>query len=114
VAAGLATRCEIQLAWAIGLPQPVSIRINTFGSSKLADKTLQELVIRHFDLSVYGIIQMLDLLVPRYRQTACYGHFGRDIFPWEKTDKAAALRAEAQHHEQLTGVDYVRAEFRFD
>ncbi|WP_424587300.1 methionine adenosyltransferase [Buttiauxella sp.] len=95
VAAGLASRCEVQLAWAIGLPHPVSIRINTFGSGKLADKTLQELVTRHFDLSVYGIIQMLDLLVPRYRQTACYGHFGRDIFPWEKTDKAAALRLSA-------------------
>ncbi|WP_226812004.1 methionine adenosyltransferase [Buttiauxella massiliensis] len=97
VVAGLATRCEVQLAWAIGVPRPVSIRINTFGSEKIAAKTLQELVTHHFDLSVYGIIQMLDLLVPRYRQTACYGHFGRDIFPWEKTDKAAVLRADARN-----------------
>jgi S-adenosylmethionine synthetase len=97
VAAGLATQCEIQLAWAIGLPEPVSIRVNTFGSGKLDANTLQQLVVRHFDLSVYGIIQMLDLLVPRYRQTACYGHFGRDIFPWEKTDKAAVLRADARN-----------------
>jgi len=96
VAAGLAARCEVQLAWAIGLPRPVSIRINTFGSGKLAASTLQERVARHFDLSVYGIIKSLDLLVPRYRQTACYGHFGRDIFPWEKTDKAAVLRADAR------------------
>lgn len=95
IAAGLSKRCEVQLAWAIGQPLPVSIRINTFGSGTLATKTLQELVTRHFDLSVYGIIQTLDLLVPRYRQTACYGHFGRDIFPWEKTDKATVLRAEA-------------------
>lgn len=94
VAAGLTPRCEVQLAWAIGLPRPVSIRINTFGHGKIAAKALQELVMRHFDLSVYGIIHTLDLLVPRYRQTACYGHFGRDIFPWEKTDKAAVLRAE--------------------
>lgn len=96
VAADLATRCEIQLAWAIGQPLPVSIRINTFGTGKLATTPLQELVARHFDLSVYGIIKMLDLLVPRYRLTACYGHFGRDIFPWEKTDKAAVLRADAR------------------
>ncbi|WP_310606203.1 methionine adenosyltransferase, partial [Buttiauxella brennerae] len=96
VAAGLATRCEVQLAWAIGLPRPVSIRINTFGSGKLAASALLERVASHFDLSVYGIIKTLDLLVPRYRQTACYGHFGRDIFPWEKTDKAAVLRADAR------------------
>lgn len=97
VAANLATRCEVQLAWAIGFPEPVAIRINTFGSGKVPDNTLQKLVKRHFNLSVYGIIQMLDLLVPRYRQTACYGHFGRDIFPWEQTDKAAALRADICH-----------------
>jgi len=119
VAAGLAKRCEVQLAWAIGLPQPVSIRINTFGSGRLPTNKLLELVTRHFNLSVCGIIQTLDLLVPRYRQTACYGHFGRDIFPWEKTDKAAALRADALgsgtlHHKYLTGECYVRTEFRFD
>ncbi|PKE29530.1 methionine adenosyltransferase [Rahnella sp. AA] len=92
VAAGLAKRCEVQLAWAIGLPRPVAIRIHTFGSSPLTAEQLTQRVERHFDLSVSGIISMLDLLVPRYRQTACYGHFGRDIFPWEKTDKAQALR----------------------
>lgn len=95
VAAGLAERCEVQLAWAIGVARPISMRINTFGGSRLAPERLQQLVDSHFDLSVFGMIQQLDLLAPRYRQTACYGHFGRDIFPWEKTDKAAALRDDA-------------------
>jgi len=95
VAAGLAERCEVQFAWAIGLPRPVAIRIDTFGSSPLTEQQLVQRVNRHFDLSVGGIIAMLDLLVPRYRQTACYGHFGRDMFPWEKTDKAPALRDNA-------------------
>ncbi len=95
VAAGLALRCEVQLAWAIGLSRPVSVRINTFGTARLAPESLTQLVARHFDLSVYGIIRQLDLLAPRYRQTACYGHFGREIFPWELTDKAALLRDDA-------------------
>jgi len=95
VAAGLATRCEVQLAWSAGLSRPVSIRVNTFGTSRLATEHLMQLVGRHFDLSVYGIIRTLDLLTPRYRQTACYGHFGREIFPWERTDKAALLRDDA-------------------
>lgn len=94
VAAGLASRCEIQLGWAIGLPHPVSVRINTFGTQNVSAEVLQQAVNRHFDLSVYGIISMLDLLVPRYRKTACYGHFGRDSFPWERTDKAALLRED--------------------
>jgi S-adenosylmethionine synthetase len=81
VAAGLATRCEVQLAWAIGLSRPVSVAINTFGTSRLSANQLTQLVDRHFDLSVYGIIRQLDLLAPRYRQTACYGHFGREVFP---------------------------------
>jgi len=97
VAAGLATRCEVQLAWAIGLPRPVSIRINTFGTQSVPTDALQRAVHRHFDLSVFGIISMLDLLVPRYRKTACYGHFGRDSFPWEATDKAALLRDDVGH-----------------
>jgi S-adenosylmethionine synthetase len=92
VAAGLASRCEVQLGWAIGLPRPVSVRINTFGTQIVSSEALQQGVHRHFDLSVFGIITMLDLLVPRYRKTACYGHFGRDSFPWEVTDKAALLR----------------------
>ena len=96
VAAGLATRCEVQFAWAIGVSRPVSIRINTFGTSQLESTSLVKLVERHFDLSVYGMICQLDLLAPRYRQTACYGHFGRDIFPWERTDKAALLRDDAR------------------
>ncbi|ELN0130915.1 methionine adenosyltransferase [Raoultella planticola] len=95
VAAGLATRCEVQLAWAIGLSRPVSVAINTFGTSRLSAHQLTELVDRHFDLSVYGIIRQLDLLAPRYRQTACYGHFGREVFPWERTDKAPRLRDDA-------------------
>ncbi len=94
VAAGLASRCEVQLGWAIGLPRPVSVRINTFGTQVVSTEALQQAVNRHFDLSVYGIISMLDLLVPRYRKTACYGHFGRDSFPWERTDKAALLRED--------------------
>jgi len=94
VAAGLASRCEVQLGWAIGLPRPVSVRINTFGTQVASTEALQQAVNRHFDLSVYGIISMLDLLVPRYRKTACYGHFGRDSFPWERTDKAALLRED--------------------
>jgi len=97
VAAGLASRCEIQLGWAIGLPHPVSVRINTFGTQNVSAEVLQQAVNRHFDLSVYGIISMLDLLVPRYRKTACYGHFGRDSFPWESTDKAAQLREDVGH-----------------
>lgn len=96
VAAGLATRCEVQFAWAIGVSRPVSIRINTFGTSQFESTTLVNLVERHFDLSVYGMICQLDLLAPRYRQTACYGHFGRDIFPWERTDKAALLRDDVR------------------
>lgn len=95
VAAGLAKRCEVQLSWAIGLSRPVSLRINTFGTSRLAPESLARLVERHFDLSVYGMIHQLDLLAPRYRQTACYGHFGREIFPWELTDKAELLRDDA-------------------
>ena len=95
VAAGLATRCEVQLAWAIGLSRPVSVAINTFGTSRLSANQLTQLVDRHFDLSVYGIIRQLDLLAPRYRQTACYGHFGREVFPWERTDKAPRLRDDA-------------------
>ncbi|WP_409306649.1 methionine adenosyltransferase [Pectobacterium sp. B1J-3] len=93
VAAGLASRCEVQLAWAIGVARPVAVRINTFGTETIPAARLSQLVDQHFDLSVYGIIQMLDLLVPRYRTTACYGHFGRSLFPWENVDKAQQLRA---------------------
>jgi S-adenosylmethionine synthetase len=117
VAAGLADRCEIQVSYAIGVAEPTSISINTFGTNKIADAKIIQLVREHFDLRPYAIQQMLDLLHPMYQQTAAYGHFGRQpkestytwesqengkkvqksetfiAFPWEKTDRAAALKA---------------------
>ena len=97
VAAGLADRCEIQVSYAIGVALPTSISINTFGSNKVAESKIEELVRRHFDLRPQGIIDMLDLRRPIYRETAAYGHFGRELpnFTWEKTDKAEILRADA-------------------
>ncbi len=92
VAAGLAKRCEIQVSYAIGVAQPTSISIETFGTGSVSEQKLVELVKEHFDLSPFGLIQMLDLEQPIYQQTAAYGHFGRDIFPWEATDKAEALK----------------------
>jgi len=94
VAAGLADRCELQLSYAIGVAEPTSISVETFGTGKIKEAKLVELIREHFDLRPKGIINMLDLLRPIYRQTAAYGHFGRnDIdLPWEKTDKADALR----------------------
>lgn len=95
VAAGLADRCEIQVSYAIGVAEPTSISVNTFGTGKIADAKISELVQEHFDLRPRGIIEMLDLLRPIYQKTAAYGHFGREDadFTWEKTDKADALRA---------------------
>ena len=97
VAAGLADRCEVQLAYAIGVAQPVSISIDTFGTGTVAESKLVELVRGLFDLRPAGIIKMLDLRRPIYKQTAAYGHFGRtDIdLPWEQTDRAAALKEQA-------------------
>ena len=97
VAAGLADRCEIQVSYAIGVAQPTSITVATFGTNKVDEALIEALVREHFDLRPYGITKMLDLLRPIYRATASYGHFGRhDLdLPWEKTDKAAALRAAA-------------------
>lgn len=97
VAAGLASRCEIQVSYAIGVAEPTSISINTFGTHTVAEAVIVQLVREHFDLRPRGIIEMLDLRRPIYRATAAYGHFGRDgdTFTWEKTDKAAALRAAA-------------------
>ncbi|RMF19047.1 MAG: methionine adenosyltransferase [Gammaproteobacteria bacterium] len=97
VAAGLADRCEIQVSYAIGVSEPTSISINTFGTGKVSDDLISELVRKHFDLRPRGLIEMLDLRRPIYRPTAAYGHFGRteDTFTWEKTDKADALRADA-------------------
>ena len=107
VAAGLADRCEIQVSYAIGVAEPTSVSINTFGTGKIADEKIIGLVREHFDLRPYAITNMLDLLHPMYRQTAAYGHFGRNpfemtvgddtflAFPWEKTDKADDLRSAA-------------------
>ena len=95
VAAGLADRCEIQLSYAIGVAEPTSIMIETFGTGKVTNELLVSLVREFFDLRPYGLIKMLDLIQPIYRQTAAYGHFGREQFPWEKIDLAAELRAAA-------------------
>ncbi len=97
VAAGLADKCEVQVAYAIGVARPVSLMVNTFGTGRIADAKIVELIGRHFDLRPKAIIQTLDLLRPIYSRTAAYGHFGRDEpgFTWEQTDKAAALRADA-------------------
>lgn len=107
VAAGLADRCEIQVSYAIGVAQPTSISINTFGTGKISDEKIVQLVRQHFDLRPYAITTMLDLLHPMYQDTAAYGHFGRNpqqktvgddiftTFTWERTDKAEALKADA-------------------
>jgi S-adenosylmethionine synthetase len=107
VAAGLADRCEIQVSYAIGVAEPTSVSINTFGTGKVSDETIIKLVREFFDLRPYGLTKQLDLLQPIYRPTASYGHFGRNSealtyngkhytsFTWERTDKAAALRDAA-------------------
>ena len=97
VAAGLASKCLVQVSYAIGVAQPTSVWVTTQGTGKISDEKIAELVKRHFDLRPKGIVQMLDLLRPIYQKTAAYGHFGRDEpeFTWENTDKAAALRADA-------------------
>lgn len=94
VAAGLAEKCEIQLSYAIGVAQPTSIMIDTFGTGKISDEKLVEIVRANFDLRPAGIIEMLNLRRPIYKQTAAYGHFGRDDLnlPWEATDKAETLK----------------------
>ena len=109
VAAGLASRCEVQVSYAIGVAEPTSIFITTFGTGSIGDDKLEKLVRKHFDLRPYGIVKMLDLIHPMYQVTASYGHFGRkpyDVtlpngekftaFSWEKTDKAEALKADAK------------------
>jgi S-adenosylmethionine synthetase len=97
VAAGLADKCEVQVAYAIGVAKPVSLMVSSFGTGKVADEVIEDLVRKHFDLRPKAIIATLDLLRPIYAKTAAYGHFGRDEpeFTWECTDKAAALRADA-------------------
>ncbi|MDQ6959878.1 MAG: methionine adenosyltransferase [Mariprofundaceae bacterium] len=97
VAAGLAERCEVQVAYAIGVAHPLSVMVNTFGTGKIGEDKLADIVREHFDLRPKGIVQALDLLRPIYAKTAAYGHFGRELpeFTWEKTDKVEALRAAA-------------------
>ncbi|MCH1920266.1 methionine adenosyltransferase [Shewanella sp. A3A] len=95
VAAGLADRCEIQVSYAIGVAEPTSISVDTFGTGKIPQEKLVQLVRQHFDLRPYGLTEMLDLARPIYQQTAAYGHFGREEFPWEKTDKVEILKADA-------------------
>lgn len=97
IAAGIATEIEVQVAYAIGISQPVSINVNSFGTGKISDDKIREIVASHFDLRPKAIIQQLDLLRPIYRETAAYGHFGRelDTFAWEKTDRAEELREAA-------------------
>ncbi len=103
VAAGLATRCEIQLAYAIGVAHPLSINVETFGTGKISDEKIAKLIEANFDLRPGAIIRDLDLRRPIYRQTAAYGHFGRDDIqlPWEETSRAAALRIAAGLHEPV-------------
>jgi S-adenosylmethionine synthetase len=97
VAAGLATKCEIQVSYAIGVAKPTSVMVTTFGTGKIADEKIAQLVQKHFDLRPRGIVAMLDLLRPIYEKTAAYGHFGRDEpeFTWENLDKVEALKADA-------------------
>ena len=97
VAAGLASKCQIQISYAIGVSKPTSVMVETYGTGKISDEQITELVLRHFDLRPKGIVNQLDLLRPIYQKTAAYGHFGREEpeFTWEKTDKAEALRADA-------------------
>ena len=97
VAAGLARRCEIQVSYAIGVAEPTSIAVDTFGTGTLPEDRLVQLVREHFDLTPFGIREMLDLERPIYRPTAAYGHFGRDDLDlsWERTDRADALRGAA-------------------
>ena len=97
VAAGLASKAQVQVAYAIGISQPVSVNVHTYGTGVIADEKIGELVLQHFDLRPKAIIQNLNLLRPIYKQTAAYGHFGREYadFTWERTDKAEALKADA-------------------
>ena len=105
VAAGLAERCEVQVSYAIGVAEPTSIMVETFGTGTLSREHLTALVRKHFDLTPYGLREMLDLLRPIYRKTAAYGHFGREDkdFTWERTDRAAALAADAGRPASKTG-----------
>ena len=95
MAAGLASRCLVQISYAIGVAKPTSVMLETYGTGKIADDKLRALVLEHFDLRPKGIVKMLDLLRPIYKKTAAYGHFGRDEpeFSWEAADKAQILKS---------------------
>ena len=93
VAAGLADKCEVQVSYAIGIAEPTSISVNTFGTGKISEKQILRLIREKFDLRPKGLIAMLDLLKPIYQETAAYGHFGREQFPWEKIDKIEELKS---------------------
>ena len=97
VAAGLASKCLVQISYAIGVAEPTSVMVDTYGTGTINNETLTELIRKHFDLRPKGIVNMLDLLRPIYQKTAAYGHFGRDEpeFTWESTDRAALLRGDA-------------------
>ena len=97
VAAGLADRCEIQVSYAIGVAKPTSVRVKTFGTEKIAEEKIVYLVNENFDLTPYGIMNMLDLLQPMYEKSAAYGHFGREDeeFPWEETDRSDGLKEQS-------------------
>jgi S-adenosylmethionine synthetase len=97
VAAGLASKCEVQVSYAIGVARPTSVSVTTFGTGRIPDEDIAKLIEKHFDLRPRGIVQMLDLLRPIYEKTAAYGHFGRDEpeFTWENIDKVEALKADA-------------------
>jgi S-adenosylmethionine synthetase len=95
VAAGLADRCEIQVSYAIGIAEPTSISVETYGTGKVSNHKLIEIIKECFDLRPYGLIGMLDLEQPIYQKTAAYGHFGRSDFPWEKTDKVELIKQSA-------------------
>ena len=98
VASGLAEQCEIQISYAIGVAQPISVLVNTYETGKLSDEKIMELVLKYFDMRPKAIIEQLNLLRPIYKKTACFGHFGREDmdFPWEKTDKADQLKKELE------------------
>jgi S-adenosylmethionine synthetase len=98
VAAGLAERCEVQLSYAIGVAEPTSIMVEAFGTSRLSREHLTRIVRKHFDLTPYGLREMLDLARPIYQKTASYGHFGREEpeFSWERSDRAATLAEQAK------------------
>jgi S-adenosylmethionine synthetase len=98
VAAGLADKCEVQIAYAIGVASPVSLMVNTFGTEKISKSKIEKLITKHFNLKPKGIIESLDLLKPKYKKTAVLGHFGRDDpgFTWERTDKVDILKSDAK------------------